>query len=64
MPTMFPMDKMEACLGGLGTYTYCSEEYSELCKQIETSSGAPTQQPQHSVRQTSENGSPQQCSNS
>ena len=41
MPTMFPMDKMEACLGGSGTYTYSSEEYSQLCKQIETLAGAP-----------------------
>ena len=40
MPTMFPMDKMEACLGGSGTYAYSSEEYSQLCKQLETSAGA------------------------
>ena len=64
MPTMFPMDKMEACLGGSGTYTYSSEEYSQLCKQIETTSGAPLQQPQRSVQQIGENGSPQQRSES
>ena len=64
MPTMFPMDKMEACLGGSGTYAYSSDEYSQLCKQIETSSGAPLQQAQRHVRQASENSSPQQRSES
>ena len=64
MPTMFPMDKMEACLGGSGTYTYSSEEYSQLCKQIETASGAPLQQTQRSAWQIGEHGSPQQRSDS
>ncbi|CAK0736266.1 hypothetical protein CVIRNUC_000718 [Coccomyxa viridis] len=64
MPTMFPMHKMEACLGGSGTYTYSSEEYSQLCKQIETASGAPLQQTQRSAWQIGEHGSHQQRSES
>lgn len=37
MPGLFPMDKMEACLGGTGGNTYNTEAYGGFCKEMEAS---------------------------
>ena len=37
MPTLFPMDKMEQCLGGTGTFSYHVDAYSSFCKGLEAS---------------------------
>jgi len=37
MPALFPMEKMEPCLGGSGTHIYNSEAYGSFCKGVEAS---------------------------
>ncbi len=48
MPTLFPMDKMEQCLGGTGTYTYNVSAYSSFCRDLEASKGNVTNHIQQS----------------
>ena len=37
MPVLFPMDKMEQCLGGGGAFTYDTTAYSSFCRDLEVS---------------------------
>ena len=37
MPALFPMDKMEPCLGGTGTFTYNGDAYGSFCRGLEAS---------------------------
>ena len=48
MPTLFPMEKMERCLGGTGTSTYDVSAYSSFCRDLEASKGNATNHIQHS----------------
>ena len=36
MLALFPMDKMEPCLGGSGTYTYDRDAYGRFCRDVES----------------------------
>ena len=47
MPALFPMDKMEPCLGGSGTFTYDCDAYGRFCRDIESCmrGGLPPQLP-------------------
>ncbi len=48
MPTLFPMEMMEKCLGGTGAYTYDVSAYSTFCRDLEASKGNVPNHIQHS----------------
>ena len=52
MPALFPMEKMERCLGGTGTFAYNVNAYSSFCKGLEASESIGT----HSYLQHSPDG--------
>lgn len=41
MTEKFDMEKMEACLGGKGTWTYNRDDYGRSCKLMEGTSACP-----------------------